>query len=165
MLNRKIWKKYRKIVFFIMFLLLGACASPMIPPGSVAPLPTSDEDLFRGGLSYMGSNWQPADYGKARSAFDTLVNTYPQSRWRGSSEMLIRLIDECQSCQEKNLLGNKIQSDKNKLLQENERLRKDTRQLQSESARLSQENEQLKKDIQLLKNLEIQLDKREKLYR
>ncbi|MCX5854173.1 MAG: hypothetical protein NTZ24_06265 [Deltaproteobacteria bacterium] len=148
-----------------MFLLLGACASPMIPPGSVSPLPTSDADLFRGGLSYMGSNGQPADYGKARSAFDTLVNTYPKSRWRGSSEMLIRLIDECQSCQEQNLLGNKTQSDKNKLLQENERLKKDIRQLQSETARLSQENEQLKNDIQLLKNLEIQLDKREKMYR
>jgi len=165
MLNRKIWKKYYKIVFFIMFLWLGACASPMIPPGSVSSLLPSDEELFHGGLSYMGSNGQPVDYGKARSAFDTLVNTYPKSKWRGLSERLIRLIDECQSCQEKNLLGNKTQSDKNKLLQENERLKKDIRQLQSETARLSQENEQLKNDIQLLKNLEIQLDKREKMYR
>jgi len=165
MLNRKIWKKYRKTLFFIMFLLLGACASPMIPPGNVSPLPLSDAELFHSGLSYIGSNGQPADYGKARSAFDTLVNTYPKSRWRGLSERLIHLIDECQSCEGKNLSGNKTKSDKNKLLHENERLKKDVRQLQSETARLSQENEQLKNDIQLLKNLEIQLDKREKMFR
>jgi hypothetical protein len=165
MLNRKIWKKYRKSIFLIIFLLLGACASPTIQPGSESPLKPSDVDMFHVALSYMGDNGQPADYGKARAAFDTLVNTHPKSRWRELSERLIRLIDECQSCQGKNLLDNKTQSDKNKLLQENERLKKDIRQLQSDTARLSQENEQLKNDIQLLKNLEIQLDKREKMFR
>jgi hypothetical protein len=36
---------------------------------------------------------------------------------------------------------------------------------QAELAELQQENEQLKNDLQLLKNLEIQLDKREKMLR
>jgi hypothetical protein len=173
MLNRKTWKKYRKIFFYIIILLLGACASPSHPPASTSPLheqgffkrTPSDTDLFQGGVSYLGSSEQPADYVKARTAFDTLVKTYPESKWKGLSITLIRLIDERQLCQTKNILADKVQGDRERLLQESEKFRRDIKNLQTEMMRLSQENEQLKQDIQLLKNLEIQLDKREKMYR
>ncbi|PIZ19183.1 MAG: hypothetical protein COY50_11415, partial [Deltaproteobacteria bacterium CG_4_10_14_0_8_um_filter_43_12] len=59
--------------------------------------------------------------------------------------------------------------DKGRLLQESEQLKKEIRLLndkqQTETTRLLQENEQLKKDLQLLKNLEIQLQKRERALR
>ena len=55
------------------------------------------------------------------------------------------------------------------LQQENEQSKKELRSLndkyKAELSALQQENEQLKKDIQLLKNLEIQLEKREKQLR
>src|SRR3989304_2844853 len=59
------------------------------------------------------------------------------------------------------LFGKPLKKDK-----EEELLKKELRLLnekyQSEVAALQQENDQLKRDLQLLKNLELQLDKREK---
>jgi hypothetical protein len=54
-------------------------------------------------------------------------------------------------------------------LLENESLRKNLKQtherLQTETQKLLAENEQLKKDLQLLKDLEIQLERRERMLR
>jgi phage host-nuclease inhibitor protein Gam len=63
----------------------------------------------------------------------------------------------------------RAQNDHGKLAREMEGLRDGIRQTEekysAELIRLQQENEQLKKDIQQLKNLEIQLEKREKMLR
>jgi len=78
-----------------------------------------------------------------------------------------------QLCKAKNVSDQKLiekaDADRGKLRGENEQLKREIRLLddkfQAEMTKLRQENEQLKKDIQLLKNLEIQLDKREKMLR
>ncbi len=88
-----------------------------------------------------------------------MLNTYPKSKWRGLAETFIRLIDTDVQ------LIEKAKEDNARLLKENEQVKKDNRRLLEETAKLIQENEQLKKDIQLLKNLEVQLEKREKMLR
>jgi gas vesicle protein len=186
MSNRKILKMSRsgKSYHFLRLLLVvgfifftGACTALLPPPGTVSSLKDkgllkqslSDTDIMHEGITYLGCPGQPNDYGKARAAFESLLKAYPDSKWRRLSETLIHLIDTMQSCKEKDLLFSKAEEDKNRLSQENEKLRKDIRhlndRLKTETSRLSEENEQLKNDIQLLKKLEIQLEKREKRFR
>jgi hypothetical protein len=163
------------VVVFIVFL--AACAAPLPPPGTISPVndrglfkqTLSDADIIHEGITYLGSPGQSNDYVKARAAFETLLKNYSESKWRRLSETLIHLIDTMQSCREKDLLLGKGEEDKTRLLQENEKLKKDVRylndKLKTETSKISEENEQLKKDIQLLKNLEIQLEKRDKRFR
>jgi vacuolar-type H+-ATPase subunit I/STV1 len=176
------------ILWLVFIVFLGACTrtlpppldrTSISPPGIVSPLKEetviekTDSALFNEGIFYLGGPGRVADYTKARSAFDVLLKMHPESKWRSLSEVLLRLIDEMQLCQAKNvsdrMLIEKADADRGKLSEENEQLKKEIRLLddkfQAEMTKLHQENEQLKKDIQLLKNLEIQLDKREKMLR
>jgi hypothetical protein len=141
------------------------------PPA--APQRLSEErDLLLDGVALLNLQDRP-DPAKARSVFISLIQRYPQSRWRSAAEAFIRLIDERDVFREVNrqdhLLIDKTQGEKAKALQENDHLKKTVRELteklQSETAALTQENEQLKKDIQRLKALEIELEKRERTLR
>jgi hypothetical protein len=131
-----------------------------------------ERDLLLEGVALLNLQDRP-DPAKARSVFISLIQRYPQSRWRSAAEAFIRLIDERNAFREVNrhdhLLIGKAQGEKAKALQENDRLKKTVRELteklQSETAALTQENEQLKKDIQRLKALEIELEKRERTLR
>jgi hypothetical protein len=201
MLKRKIWKRYRDgkqairvpsceitmttrpgcwrapTLLVVCMILLGACAAPLPPPGSISPLngqglfkkTPSDADIMHEGITFLGSPGKANDYARAKTAFDTLLKTYPESKWRNLSETLITLIDTMQSCREKDLLLNKAEQETSRLLHDNDRLKKEVwhlnDKLKTETARLSEENEQLKKDIQLLKNLEVELEKRDKMLR
>lgn len=180
-------KRSRKIVFCLLFIFLGACtqrplspAEKTSPPNLVAPVHPLQEEkvlsesaLFHEAVLYLGSPGQPADYAKARSTFGTLLRTYPGSKRRDLLEVILRLIDEEMLCQERKLSArvmiDKADAERRSLREENEQLKGDIRLLgdkfQAEITKLREENEQLKKDIQLLKNLEIQLDKREKMLR
>lgn len=183
-MDRKRW-----FALFLAITFLAACASavPVSPDKTAHPPKTvpvikekeivdrsmSDTDLFRDAVSRLGNLEVTADYVRARSAFELLVRTYPKSKWHSLSETFIRIIDDIKAYQAKSISGrlllDKVQADKGRVLQENEQLKKEIRLLndkqQAETTRLFQENEQLKKDIQLLKNLEIQLDKRERTLR
>jgi len=151
-------------------------AAPVIKPAEespAAPLRLFEErDLLLDGVALLNLQDRP-DPEKARSVFISLIQRYPQSRWRSAAEVFIRLIDErdafWEASRQDHLLIGQIQWEKTKTLQENNRLKKAIRELteklQSETAALTQENEQLKKDIQRLKALEIELEKREKALR
>ena len=143
---------------------------PMAP--EEPPRLYEERDLLLEGVALLDLQDQP-DPAKARSVFISLIQRYPQSRWRPAAEAVIRLIDERDASREvrrqDHLLVDKAQEEKAKALQENDRLKKTVRELaeklQLETAALTQENEQLKKDIQRMKALEIELEKRERTLR
>jgi predicted RNase H-like nuclease (RuvC/YqgF family) len=132
-----------------------------------------EDDLFREGLSCLITAAQPADYEKARSAFAALVTSYPKSKGAEPAQRFIALLDGLQACQSKGTDDRKhiesLMREKEGALLENESLRKNLKQtherLQTETQKLLAENEQLKKDLQLLKDLEIQLERRERMLR
>jgi len=156
-------------------------AEPPAPPAGEIPVPpprsTEDRDLFAEGLALLN---QPdrSDQAKARAVFVSLLERYPQSRWRLASETFIRLMDEIAASQEagrrdrllaEQSLAEQMQAERTEAKQENEalqkRLRELTEKLQKETAALVQENEKLKRDLQRLKALEIELEKRERMLR
>jgi hypothetical protein len=169
-------------------LLLAACASSptviekkdvgtsVIKQGeespSVFPRLFEERDLLLNGVALLNLQDQP-DPEKARSAFISLIQRYPEGRWRPAAEAFVRLIDERDALREARLqdrlLIKKAEGEKAKALQDNEHLKKTVRELteklQSEMAALTQENEQLKKDIARLKALEVELEKRERMLR
>jgi hypothetical protein len=154
-------------------------AKPPAAPAETQVIPprlTEDRDLFAEGLGLLN---QPdrLDAAKARTVFVSLLERYPQSRWRTASETFIRLIDEIAVSREENrrerlaeqVLAEQIRTERADALQENEALKKKLREqverLQKETAALSQENEKLRTDLQRLKALEIELEKRERMLR
>ena len=145
-------------------------ATPIAP--ETPPRLFEERDLLLDGVALLNLPERP-DPVKARSVFTSLIQRYPQSRWRPAAEAFIHLIDERDAFREVSrqghLLTDKVQGEKAKALQENDRLKKTVRELmeklQLETTVLTQENEQLKMDIQRLKALEIELEKRERTLR
>ncbi len=180
MSNRKTLGIYCKYLLCMLFLLVVACASLPTPPANPSPdfekgwfkRSPSDTDIFSKGMYYLGNNEEAADYVKARGAFEELLIKYPRSKWRGLSEILIRLVDGMEKYNAELQLIESTKEEKVELLKENEQIKKDNKQLLEETVKLVRENDQLKKDIeqlkndiQLLKSLEVELEKREKMLR
>jgi len=113
------------------------------------------------------------DFSAAKHTLESLLSAYPQSKWTEAAAATLNLIADLDNYRQRlpieQDMVQKLATDRNRTLHESEQLRKDLRALsdkyQADLAALQQENEQLKKDLQLLKNLEIQLDRREKLLR
>jgi vacuolar-type H+-ATPase subunit I/STV1 len=110
------------------------------------------------------------NYKEARLRLEKLVREHPDGKWTPAAGALIACIQKIAELQNQLRLDKqRAQSDHGKLAREIEGLRDGIRQTEekysAELIRLQQENEQLKKDIQQLKNLEIQLEKREKMLR
>ncbi len=98
----------------------------------------SDTDFFMGALSCLGDAESENDYQAAREQLEVIVQKYPKSKWKESAQALIRIIHN---------LGE---------------LKMNFAAEKKKSAADESKIEELKNDIQRLKNLEIQLDKREK---
>jgi hypothetical protein len=176
-------ERVRLLFIFLLLVMASACATPMSPvaaPGQrtiteefFARQQPADEALFFQGLTSISEALQKNDYSAVKHPLSTLINNHPKSKWRDSADMLLRLIGELELChyrlRAEEAARDKNLTDKTKTLQENEQLKRDIRLLnekfQAELTVLQQENEQLKKDLQLLKDLEMQLDKREKMLR
>jgi len=169
-------------------LLIGACATPPkqdLPgqdfPRQDLPSPTegvittlpSDTALFQEGCILLGTSDKPADYDKARAAFENLLRAYPKSKWRPCAETYRKFLDELNAAsihaRAHDLEVRKAQAETDDLKVSLEQARKANRllqeKLQTETGRLQQENEQLKNDIQRLKQLEIELQRRERSLR
>jgi hypothetical protein len=139
---------------------------------AAAPRLFEDRDLLLDGVKLINLPERP-EQAKARSVFISLIQLYPQSRWRSAAEAFIRLLDEREAFREASrqdrLLTEQVKAEKAKTLQENEALRKTVRELterfQKETTALTQDNEHLKQDIHRLKALEIELEKRERSLR
>jgi hypothetical protein len=180
----------KRTIFFWMAaaLLLAGCAAaptaiekqdvaaPAVKAAGVAPVAPQrlfeDRELLLDGVTLLNLPDRP-EPSKARPVFVSLIQLYPQSRWRPAAEAFIRLIDErdafMEASRQGRILTDKGQAEKAKALQENEALKKTVRELteklQKETTALTQENEQLKQDLQRLKALEIELEKRERMLR
>jgi hypothetical protein len=146
--------------------------APSIEKGATPPRLTEDRDLFAEGLAFLNQS-EPAGPAKARGVFISLRERYPLSRWRSAAESFIRLIDEIDASRESGrqdqLLLEKLRAERPEMLQENESLKKTVRELTEKlhtgTTSLVQENEKLKRDLQRLKDLEIELEKRERMLR
>jgi len=163
--------------------LLGACAgrnTPPPPPGSLAARFQSDTALFQEGYAQLRGEDRPVDYGRARAAFALMLTMYPQSKWRGYAETYLLFMSELQSLRnvaadlrsqgrkEREAAAGKqaeLEKELRDLLPLIEKGRTDAARLQQENQTLRQENDQLKKNIDSLKLLEIEMQRRDKLYR
>ena len=152
-----------------------AVAEPPAPPVEKRVTPprlTEDRNLFAEGLALLNQPDRPEAM-KARAVFVSLLEHYPQSRWRPASETFVRLIDDIEASREEGrhgrLLAEQIREALAGVMQENEALKKEVRELteklQKETTAFVQENEKLKRDIKRLKELEIELEKRERMLR
>jgi len=172
----------RLALIFIIAAVLGGCATKsVIPPaeahartqetvGNLFKTEPSDRDLFEEALSYLSNQQKEPNYKEARLRLEKLVREHPDGKWTPAAGALIACIQKIAELQNQLRLDKqRAQSDHGKLAREIEGLRDGIRQTEekysAELIRLQQENEQLKKDIQQLKNLEIQLEKREKMLR
>jgi len=185
-------------LLMVALLFLAGCAATAPPAEKTAvltkppaapaekqatpPRLTEDSDLFAEGLALLNQPDRP-DAAKARAVFVSLLERYPQSRWRLAAETFIRLIDEIAASRKENqrdrLLAEQVRVEQVRAeqiraewamaMQENEalqkKLREQTEKLQKEMMSLAQENEKLRKDLQRLKALEIELEKRERMLR
>ena len=162
-------------------------APPSAAPTVVAPVAESqsntlgstfrtekkDEELFLQALQHITGPFNQESSATARQTLESLLSDYPQSKWSASAQTILRLIGELDANRERLAseqdMGQKLAADRNRTRQENEQFKKEQRlvreKYETELAELQQANEQLKKDLQLLKNLEIQLDRREKMLR
>jgi hypothetical protein len=99
----------------------------------------SDTDFFMGALSCLGDQEGVNDYQAAKEQLEVIVQKYPKSKWQESSQALLAIIS--------NLAELKVNIAKSA----------------ADKSKMGKEIEELKSDIQRLKNLEIQLEKREKI--
>jgi len=157
----------RILPLFICLLLLWACAAerPGIKDtggvqnnGDISPeREPPPEDLLIKALTILNPPGQAGPFEESRAILGRLIQLYPESRWRGPAESLLLLIDRHQACQ-KNAEANLNAYDR--VLSQKTKCEDAGNQCQLDLTRILQENEQLKKDLQNLKNLEIELEQR-----
>ncbi len=171
-------------LFLVMMVsVLGACAgrnTPPPPPGSLAAMFQSDTALFQEGYAQLRGEDRPVNYVRARAAFSLLLEKYPKSKWRGYTETYLRLLAEAETLRtESQSLRHQRAADREEAAARQAALEKelqalrpladkgraDTVRLQQENQTLRQENEQLKKNLDSLKLLEIEMQRRDRLYR
>ncbi len=161
--------KYTALLF-IFILLLGACATgktavtkepdeaPLSQNIAVEHPPTAEELLTAAATALTQPDATAAGSDlKARGLLNRLIQTYPDSQWRNTAEALIMLMDLQAACEAK------IKGDRQiceRILSQKIKCEESENQCRQEATRLLQENEQLKKDLQNLKNLEIELEQR-----
>ena len=174
---------HKKWLYFIMIavMLVGCSTKAVMVSKNVQADPVdksngifsngpSDKELFEDALSSLSNNKNQPNYSEVKVRLEKFVTQFPKSKWVAGAQALIYSLDkiselQVQLKQEKQ----KTQSEYVKLTKEIEGLKDNVKQTEekysAEITRLQQENEQYKKDIQQLKNLEIQLEKREKMLR
>lgn len=164
-----------------MFLIgLSACAGiKETPEGSASSGPAngrlfangpSDKELYSQALAELSKDHEPPRYDAAKAVLERLLKEHPQSRWAESAQVIIDLISE------RSRLDARLQKEQkqSKAVEEKamrelaaikEQFRAQEEKCAADIVRLKQENEKLQMDLHELKNLELQLEKREKMLR
>lgn len=169
------------ICLIIMAVMLAGCATKAVKGNNEQARPAeklssifskepSDRELFDEALSYLTNNPKEPNYHEAKVRLERLVAQFPESKWVAGAQALISTLDRISVLQDA-LTSEKVKAHGTqvRLAKEIESLRSGDRQIEgkysAEINRLQQENEQLKNDIRQLKDLEIRLEKREKMLR
>lgn len=169
----------KKITMLVICLLmLGACAGERSAVrkddgGTVSPdgvlskihgtvLPDrepSAEDLLQAALTLLNNPDRTHDDTEVRTTLTRLMALYPESKWRPSAESLLLFINrQGERMKEVRQLSDGLKAQKT-------RCEESDNQCRLELTRILQENEQLKKDLENLKNLEIELEQRNRVMR
>ena len=169
----------KRIFLIMMVVMLTGCAANAVMDSAhrqvdpaeksinIFSREQSDKDLFDEALSLLNHQEKEPNYGEAKIRLESLIGQYPNSKWAAGAQALILALNRI-SAREAALNAEKVhvQNERVKLTREIDGLSKKTEEkCLAEATRLQQENEQLKKDIERLKNLEILLEKREKMLR
>jgi hypothetical protein len=160
------------IAFIIAAFIAGCAGSPVTKNQKIATdkrkgifeLSQSDADIINEVLISLHNEEGKPDYNAARTKLENFIGEHPQSKWAGSAQSLILMMNNLIALQEKvkteSVALNKANAEKAKMKKDYKFLEE---RYQTETVKLQQENEQLKNDLSLLKKLEIQMDKREKM--
>jgi hypothetical protein len=97
-----------------------------------------------------------------RTTLNRLLSFYPESKWRPTVESLLLFIDR-QAADRERIKGEHRLYDS--VVAQKIKCEESDSQCRLELTRILQENEQLKKDLQNLKNLEIELEQRNRVMR
>jgi peptidoglycan hydrolase CwlO-like protein len=169
------------ISLLMMVVMVSGCATNAVLDGAseqVGPAEKSinlfnkepsDKDLFDEALSLLNNQENKPKYDEAKIRLENMILQYPKSKWATGAQALILTLDRI-SALEAALKAekNRAQGEHVKLTREIDGLKGDVKKAEeytAETTRLQQENDQLRKDIEQLKNLEIRLEKREKMLR
>ena len=174
--ERTRWLRALASLFFcIATCLILACSPAMSKPPASAPSLTDklfaapDEDLFCEGFAHLGLSGALADDDRAAAAFTTILQSYPKSKWADPASSCLGFIKGrramLEKCARDQGLIDALRQEKEEALRSRDSLKLANEKLQAEVERRLQENEQLKKDIQLLKELEVELEKRDRMLR
>ncbi len=130
----------------------------------------ADQQRYEDILAALANNEKRPKYPEVKSALESLVLEHPQSKWAPSARALMMSLDKIIALEHRlSLEKQKALSSETKSARELQAAKESLRQLEeryvSDMAKLSQENEQLKNDLQQLKQLEVQMEKREKMLR
>lgn len=175
-------KTEKLIILIMMVLMLAGCATNAALDSAreqanasenasrLFSKEPSDKDLFNEALSFFYHGEKEPNDDEAKIRLEGLIARYPNSKWAAGAQALILTLNRISTLQaELKAAKTRAQGDQVKLTREIEGLKGNAKKTEEEwvaaTTRLQQENEQLKKDIERLKNLEIRLEKREKMLR
>ncbi len=181
--DRGRWRRMEPLCTFVMaaLILVGCASGPVTRPSAGAQekhpagslkdriFVSADEALFYEGIIQMGAAQQETDYAIVRTTFSTLLETHPDSKWCDPARVCLRLL-----AGQEELLARDRQAEQETAecrkkaadaTTETQDMRLANEKLRVELAKIQQENEQLKKDIQRLKDLEVELQNRDRLLR
>lgn len=173
---------HRKLTTCLLLILIGlwSCAGMKeVPEGATSSGQTngrlfadgpSDKELYQQALADLANDHRAPRYDSAKATLERLLKEHPQSRWAESAKVMVELISE------RSRLDARIQKDQkqSKALEEKamrelaaikEQLKAQEEKYAADIARVKQENEKLQMDLHELRNLELQLEKREKMLR
>ena len=169
------------ISLMMMIVMVSGCATNAVLDGTreqVGPAEKSinlfskdpsDKDLFDEALSLLNHQENRPQYDEAKIRLENMILQYPKSKWAAGAQALILTLDRISALEAAlKTEKNRAQDEHVKLAREIDGLKGNVKKAEesaAETTRLQQENDQLKKDIEQLKNLEIRLEKREKMLR
>lgn len=175
---------YQKFIIYLsilVILLMGCSANIIRNDQNVLQASTeaagkpylknrSDKDLIHDALLNLRNKEKEPNYIEAKAILETLVRDYPNSQWVSCANVFLDILEKYSTLQGELAAEREgTQTSYDKILKENEVLRDKIKENEDryrlEIAKLEQENEKLKNDIQQLKELEVQLERREKMLR